>query len=314
MISAYTPILKKSTSKSPDWYKHFHSVFYMSQLTNQILLSYLESKIEDEKEDMIEVLGGELLAKKIIRKDSETGEIIVSKAETLKSIHIEDTIDQIVKNVFENREQMMEVCLFSMGLEKEDGSKKDIDIDRDMLLKSTTSKNWFDLIKGLLNVWEFIFLYGAIESAFKEILSKQGQVREEDLLGSVFEKFDDLPDNLGFEKSEIEKIWFFYTELRNIYVHNHGFINNRIKSNLGGKLDDLKNAIYSIHKETILIADLEDILKKNLVKNSKFYFMRDTELNIFRNSMIHFIESLEVSHVDGLTNQSTQVKEIFGSV
>jgi len=93
--------------------------------------------------------------------------------------------------------------------------------------------------------------------------------------------------------------------LRNIYVHNHGFINNRIKSNLGGKLEGLKNAIYNIHKETIMITDLEDILKKNLVENSKFYFMRDTELNIFRNTMVHFIESLEASHVDGLTKKSS---------
>ncbi len=299
MISAYSPVLKKSTSNSPDWYKHFHSVFYISQLTNQVLLSYLESKIEDDKEDMIRVLGDELLDKKIIRKDSDSGMVIISKPETLKSMHIEDTIDQIVENVFENNEKMIEMYLLCMGLQLEDNTKKDIDIDRNTLLKSTTSKNWFDLIKGLLNVWEFIFLYGAIESAFKDILSKQGQVREESLLGNVFEKFENLANNIGYEKSDIEKIWFFYTELRNIYVHNHGFINNRIKSNLGGKLEGLKSAIYSIHKETILITDLEDILNKNLVENSKFYFMRDVELNIFRNTMIHFIESLEASHVNG---------------
>jgi len=172
MISAYSPILKKCTSSSPDWYKHFHSVFYMSQLTNQVLLSYLESKIEDDKEDKIRVLEVELLDKKVIRKYSESGALIISKAETLKSIHIEDTIDQIIENVFENREQMIEECLLGAGLVQEDSSKKDIGIDRDILLKSTTSKNWFDLIKGLLNVWEFIFLYGAIESAFKDILSK----------------------------------------------------------------------------------------------------------------------------------------------
>lgn len=297
MISAYSPVLKKSTSSSPDWYKNFHSVFYMSQLTNQVLLSYLESKIEDDKEDMIRTSRDELLDKKIIREVSESGIISVSKAEALKSIHIEHTIDQIIENIFENREQMIKILLSGMGLQQENSTKKDIDIDRDMLLKSTTSKNWFDLIKGLLNVWEFIFLYGAIESTFKNILSKQGKVREEDLLGSVFDQFENLADNLGFEKSDIEKIWFFYTELRNIYVHNHGLINNRIKSNLGGKLEDLKIAIYSIHKEKILITDLEDILKKDLIENSKFYFMRDIELNIFRNTMIHFIESLEVSHV-----------------
>lgn len=58
-----------------------------------------------------------------------------------------------------------------------------------------------------------------------------------------------------------------------------------------------------MHKETILIADLEEVLKKNLVEESKFYFMRDVELNIFRNSMIYFIECLEETYIKGLAKK-----------
>lgn len=238
-----------------------------------------------------------LLQRKIIKTDSEIGVLVISKPEILKSIHIENTIDQIIKNVFEGSEQRIDVLLTCMGLSREDSNRRDVNIDRDILLESTTSKNWYDLIKSLLNVWEFIFLYGAIETTFKRILLKEGSVREEDLLGEIFDKFDGLSDHLDFKKVDIECIWFFYTELRNVYVHNHGFITENIKSRLGGKLNNFKNAIYTMHKETILITDLEEVLKKNLVKKSKFYFMHDVELNIFRNIMVFFIECLEETYV-----------------
>ncbi|MGZ8236396.1 MAG: hypothetical protein ACXWTY_00800 [Methylobacter sp.] len=304
MISAYTPVLRRFSADSPDWYKHFHSVFYMSQITNQVFLSYLESKIECDKLEMINQLNDSLLESKVIRKDSDTGATIISKPDILKSIHIEDAIDQIVKNVFENNQCLIDSYLYCIGLERDSSSKKDIEIDRDLLLNTTTSKSWFELLKGLLNVWEFIFLYGAFESSFKSILGKNGQVREEALLGEVFDQFDGLSEQLGIEKDNLEKIWFFYTELRNIYVHNHGYINNLVKSNLGGKLEAFKTAIYNIHENTILLADLEKILKKSDVTKGKFYFMKDEELNIFRNTMVVFIESLEKSHVAGIVNAS----------
>lgn len=215
MISSYNPILKKSNSESPEWYKNFHTVLYLSQLTNQILLSYLDTQIENDKEYMIR--DSSLFQRKIIKTDSETGMLVISKPEILKSIHIEDTIDQIIKNVFEGSEQRIDVLLNCMGLILEDGNRRDIAIDRDILLESTTSKNWYDLIKSLLNVWEFIFLYGAIESTFKSILIKEGSVREENLLGAVFDKFDGLSNHFNFKKVDIERVWFFYTELRNIY-------------------------------------------------------------------------------------------------
>ncbi len=297
MISTYSPILRKYSSDSPDWYKDFHNVFYMSQLTNQVLLSYLESKINDDRDEMVAAIEPDLLQSKIIRIDNESGKIIVSKPEELKSIHIEDVIDQIVEGFFNKRQETIELYLRAMHLKPENSIKKEILIERDVLLGSTTSKNWFDLIKGLLNVWEFIFLYGAVESAFKNVLSINGQVREENLVGEIFAKIDNLQDHTSIQKDDLITIWSFYTELRNVYVHNHGYINERVKANLGGKLEAFKNAILNIHQESILILDLENLLKKNLVQKSKFYFMRDDELNVFRNAIIHLIESIEQCQV-----------------
>lgn len=303
MIAAYSPVLKNHSPDSPEWYKHFHSVFYMSQLVSQILSSYVETGIEVDKKDMICELEDDLINSKIIRKSTDSDEIIVLKKDALKSKHVEDVIDQIVENVFKPNQSISEVYLAGMGLKSDQIEKKDISIDRDVLLNSTTSKNWYDLVGGLLNVWEFIFLYGAIESAFKSILSKQGQSREEDLLGSIFDRFSNLSDELGIDRGDIEKIWAFYTELRNIYVHNHGRISNRIRSNLGGKLDGFKNAVRNISSESIMIFDLDDILRKNNIEDEKFYFLRDVELNIFRNSMIYLIESLERVYVGALKNR-----------
>ncbi|MGR5062045.1 hypothetical protein [Photobacterium sp. DNB22_13_2] len=301
MISAYNPILRKVTSESPDWYRHFNSVFYMSQLTNQILLSYMETTIESDKSLMLSELDNELKAKKIIYEDSKSGSIIIPKEAELKSIHIEDVIEQIIENVFSNRGDFLQHCAHGMGLHITGNVQKEVEIDRQLLLDATTSRNWYELLKGLLNVWEFIFLYGAVESALKDVLGKSGQVREENLVNEIYQKYEALSDVVGFEQDDIEKVWIFYTELRNIYVHNHGHINGRIKSNIGGKLEDMKKAIYSMHKEEIMIIDLEAIMKKHLVKNSKFYFMRDTELNVFRNTVIHFIESVENVFIDAKT-------------
>lgn len=296
MISAYSPVLKNYSELSPEWYKKFHSIFYMSQLTNQLLLSYLERKIDDDKNDMVDCMLPELIDSKVVRNDPSTNSIIISKPDELKSLHIRDTIDLIVENVFKNNHDHIRACLAGMQLEVTGYESKDVNINPDSLLDLTASKNWFELLKGLLNVWEFIFLYGAVESALKEILSLEGQVREEELVTKAIDEIDG-----GLHKENFDRIWRFYTELRNIYVHNHGLINSRIKSNLGGKLEKLKHAVFDLYDEQIMLIDLEDVLKKSKVENGKFYFMQDLELNVFRNSVIDLMEALDKLHVENFT-------------
>jgi hypothetical protein len=46
MLTAYNPTLKAPSDKSSDWYNDFHNIFYLSQLTGVLLLSYLEKFIE----------------------------------------------------------------------------------------------------------------------------------------------------------------------------------------------------------------------------------------------------------------------------
>lgn len=297
MISAYCPVLRACGENSPQWYRQFHSTFYMSQLVSQVLSAYVDNGIEDEKEDVIECLKDELVSSKVIRV-VENGKISILKENELKSRHVEDVIDQVVERVLKPNQRELDVYLLGMGLERSFFHEKLISVDPNLLLESTTSKTWYELVSRLLNVWEFIFLYGAFESAFKNILMKQGQTREEDLVGSIVEMFPGVLQLSGIQKADYEKIWYFYTELRNVYVHNHGCINSRIKSNLGGKLNDLKKAIINIHEKSVLVTDLDEILKKDKIKDEKFYFLGDLELNIFRNVMVEFIECLESCVID----------------
>lgn len=297
MISAYCPVLRACGENSPQWYRQFHSTFYMSQLVSQVLSAYVDNGIENDKKDVIECLKDELVSSKVIRVAADGG-VSILKENELKSRHVEDVIDQAVERVLKPNQRELGAYLMGMSLERGGGHEKLISVDRNLLLESTTSKTWYELVSRLLNVWEFIFLYGAFESAFKNILMKQGQTREEGLVGSIVEMFPDVLQRSGIRKTDYEKIWDFYTELRNIYVHNHGCINSRIKSNLGGKLNDFKKSIINIHRESVLVTDLDEILKKDKVRDEKFYFLGDSELNIFRNVMVKFIECLELCVID----------------
>jgi len=46
MFSSYLPSLKKPSDTSSKHYKDFHNIFYLSQITNLTLISYMDSFIE----------------------------------------------------------------------------------------------------------------------------------------------------------------------------------------------------------------------------------------------------------------------------
>ena len=54
MLHVYEPTLEAPDSKSPDWYRSYHNSFYLCQLVNKLLLSYMVSFIDkNEKEGII---------------------------------------------------------------------------------------------------------------------------------------------------------------------------------------------------------------------------------------------------------------------
>lgn len=67
MFSSYLPTLKKPSNNSSNHYKNFHNIFYLSQITNLTLISYMDSFIEFfSKEQILLVKKDELIKKRII--------------------------------------------------------------------------------------------------------------------------------------------------------------------------------------------------------------------------------------------------------
>lgn len=298
MFPTYAPTLQKPSKDSSSWYKNFHNIFYLSQLSNLTLLTYVDSFIELDKADMVKEFEDDLINKKIIRIDKENNAYSIIKESEFKSIHIGGTLNGIIREVILGNDERTQVLLRAMGLEIADYSDKDIEIDLDKLIDKTTAKNWYEVIRGFLNTWEFLFLYSTVESTFKEILDKKGVVREEELLNLIYQEFPALEDEMGAEKKYISDLWSFYTELRNIYSHSHGLISKLSKSNIGGKLEKAKQALDKIHLDSISLIDTDQIFKKHLIVVGKFHFMKDNELNIFRNLITSLMESLDVVSIE----------------
>jgi hypothetical protein len=163
-------------------------------------------------------------------------------------------------------------------------------------MKSTNAKNWYGVVKGFLNIWEFLFLYSIIETTIKKLLNFTGQVQEENLLKLIFEQhptlITKLENELSLTSEEINNLWILYTGFRNIYSHSHGIITQYAKSSLGGKLQKFRDS-SSFRGINHILVDVEKLFQNNNLVKDKFYLLQDTELNLFRNLIITFVENLE---------------------
>lgn len=299
MITSYLPTLNKPSKKSADWYVRFHQMYYLSQLTGLTLLSYMDSFIEiNSKAIILEVKKDELLKKKIISKHGDY--FVINKEEKLKAFDVEDFLAQIIEAKFQNRFREMKYNMMIGGTEPDDYLDRDVDIDIKELLKKTNSNNWYSVIKGFLNTWEFLFLYGVIETNLKLILNKEGVIREERLIDDLIaihpEFKEKIENGLLASLKAINDIWSLYTELRNIYAHSHGFMTQTAKNNISGKIDKFRKALDSIDTFEFLLVGTENLFKTNRLQKDKFYLMQDEELNIFRNISVFLMESLDEHH------------------
>ena len=274
---SYNLQLRKPRENSPAWYRKFHNKFYLFTLSNLLLLSYIKSFCYSQG--------------------------ISPEDENKIALDIEDFLQELIEREIKVQDKKHKSYLISMGFEVEDEEKL-VDINLPDILSLTNKKNWYEVIKGLLNSWEFLCLYTSTETMLKEILGAKGKVNEEDLVHKVFEKFPTLEEKLK-EKSDYysrdfcEDIWKFYSRLRDIYAHSFGFITPVAKSNiLGGlrekfieswkKLKEEDTLVYILIKEYI-----DKSFHKSSINDGKFFFLSDYELNIFRNFIIHLSESLE---------------------
>lgn len=308
MITAYLPTLKKPNIKSTKYYKDFHNIYYLSQITNLTLEAYMDSFIEsNSKEIILKVKKDELLKKGIIKiyKIDGIEAIDILDENAFKSYDLEDFIPQIIENNMMKRFDDIKNYLPMFGISIE-GENKDIDINIKELLKTTNTKNWYSLIRGFLNIWEFMFLFSNIEMILKQIL-KDEEIYTENLLEELLKLYPELTNDLN-KKSYLDingnkNLWKVYTQLRHIYSHYHGILTQETKNKLSGKLNNFKQSLDKMDIMQSMFVDTDNLFKSTNMKKDKFYLLPDVELNIFRNFIIDLMETYDEINIKGLISE-----------
>lgn len=309
MVASYMPTLRKPFHNSTDWYKSFYNVFYLSQITNLTLLSYMDTVVKHQQQIILETKHEELLKRKIISKntDSLTNEFIpyiINDEEALLSLDLEELIPKVIQHAIYDNYKKINQNLQSVGSQLNESLNKDISININELLKQTNTKNWYSLIKGFLNIWEFLFLYSSTENTLKQILNIQGKTNTEKLLSNLYQKYPNLEQSLvdnGYLTSKVNlNIWKLYTNLRDIYSHTHGILTLQAKGDLSSKAHNLRKSLDNIHFMNSSFLDIDNLFKTNSLKENKFYLLQDIELNLFRNFIIVLMENLDDLEIEDL--------------
>ncbi len=290
MWPMYMPTLKAYSESSPEWYKNFHNTFYLSQISGLTLLSYMDTMIDSNKEIVIRVKKEELLKKKVITIDKDI--LTIRKEEDLKAIDVEDMIKQMISNIFSANQQDVTTYMTCLGLAFQEPLNKKIDINPDILLQKTNLKNWYSVLKGFLNIWEFMFLYSITESTLITLLNSTKRIRQENLISNILSKFPIFEENENNEAESYIALWKLFTELRNVYSHTHGMMTQKAKMNLSGKIDIYKKSIEHLDLIFLSLLEPDSIFTKQSLQIDKFYLLSDKELNVFRNFIISLIEEL----------------------
>ncbi|HDZ1221732.1 TPA: hypothetical protein RRU56_005191, partial [Klebsiella pneumoniae] len=108
-----------------------------------------------------------------------------------------------------------------MGVNVGEYFQKNVNVNLDELLKSLPTDNWYLVVTGFLNVWEFMFLFSTIESNLKEILDSrgvQGRLYTNELIQKIGDEYPDVLESMRevhhFSKDVSLDIWILYTEIR----------------------------------------------------------------------------------------------------
>jgi len=306
MFSSYIPNLKKPSDNSSIFYKNFHNTFYLSQLTNLTLISYMDSFIElFSKEQILLVKKDELIKKGIISIDNSNEQEIftINNEDEFRAYDLEDFIPQIIDEKIKARFHDMNAYLMCMGVKLDEKMNKEIDINLDNLLKTTNVKNWYSLIRGFLNIWEFLFLYSTFEMVLVQIMKDDKSIKSDELIESdrlISKLYDSYPEikeiieNNGFMTNDGNvKLWKLYTQLRHLYSHSHGILTQENKNKIAGKLDSFKNSLEDLDIMNKSLMDIDDLFKNKTLKVDKFYLLKNEELNMFRNFVITVMESYD---------------------
>ncbi|EJD7497524.1 hypothetical protein [Escherichia coli] len=312
MIHVYEPSIEAPTDKSPDWYKNYHNIFNICHLTNVLLLSYMKSYIQRFEYDVFLEENKEFLIKegKLIEKDFFGKVVTVVNEEDVFNLAVKSFLEEIIQNnVLRAGEIKNHYSV--MGVNVGEYFQKNVNVNLDELLKSLPTDNWYLVVMGFLNVWEFMFLFSTIESNLKEILNSrgvQGRLYTNELIQKIGDEYPDVLESMRevhhFSKDVSLDIWILYTEIRNIYAHTHGILNDKNIRDLKKKIKYFRRSYRKSFKEINSVSDLifsdlvneaDELFESSTLINGKFYLIPDNELNIFRNFTSKFMTLLSYS-------------------
>jgi hypothetical protein len=286
MLSLFSPNMRSPNDKSHHWYKNFYDIFWVSQLTNNLFLSYMSNFVEDDTQNF--------------------------------SITQEDSVSQclkfIIQRISENNETMKH-NLSCIGISDE--TSRDAKINLKSLENLMPNESWYDTMRGLLNLWEFLFLFSSFESAMK-IALKAERLKGGHIISAVRARIE-IPSSIVYIEQIENNIWPFFNEVRNLYSHSHGVVGTADVAELITKMDLAREFIddpaagmdeqfdemsesttdYTVSRLIENSFFSEGTFDSDRVIDGKFFFLKDSELNVFRNLIADISDCVDRSSPEG---------------
>lgn len=134
MLNMYVPTIEKPTEQHADWYKGFCTAFNLCQLSNYLLISYLNSYVQEVSYSMIK-------ESSIYKKKCTTVQNSEDHADLIASLDIVDFLEKIIESFSEIHSDHKNKFL-CMGLIVEGFHNQEISIDLNEIKDSTSAKSW----------------------------------------------------------------------------------------------------------------------------------------------------------------------------
>lgn len=286
MLNMQIPTIENYSDAHADWYRGFSTAFNLSQLSNNLLISYITTQAESNS-DYFENTGEYHYGINSCRNSDD-------RTDLLHSLDIINMLKLIVTDFAATHAKHKEI-LFFQGLSIEGYHDDDVRVDLNEILKSTTENSWNKLIRGLVNVFEFMFLFSVTEDHLKEVVElastptivSKALKTKPGLIKLLEEEFK-LPRDFMI------KLWNFYLEIRNLYAHSFGYINEKDKSCITVKKAAFVDAYNNLPFEWRLMDNdlVDNFFDEDKLIVGKMYVMSVSEICIFRNFVRIFIPEL----------------------
>ncbi|WP_171939570.1 hypothetical protein [Herbaspirillum rubrisubalbicans] len=274
MFLFHDPVIDKPIINAPDWYRNFHNVFYLSQITTNVFKHSLETTFS--------------------RGQDAPEEEKIAQAQVL--------VDEVTSQL-RNWPEIIKIYMAGAHLDS-DLFEHNVEIDSNSLLEKTQLNSWYESLFSYLNVWNFLFVFSQVESALKQAL---GDIPTQNLANEAFNCTPGL-DTLISERYLLDrnfciKLWALYNSLRNIYSHSFGLLSGDDVTKLQKQRDSLFSCITTYAKRlgengrsflAIHALDSCDILLDNsrLRAGCKF-LLNQEELNLFVFFAGRFLSSMQ---------------------